>query len=101
MGKAFVQITISKLERRKENEFTQAKNEDLKKVLDLLVNAATWLKTKRTKQFVILYYLTDLDGNEEEVLHLNENGETYFGEKEGQPIFPLTLEKNQVERIWT
>ncbi|MGD6846727.1 hypothetical protein [Rossellomorea aquimaris] len=47
------------------------------------------------------YYLTDLDGNEEEVLHSNENGATYFVEKEGQPIFPLTLEKNQVERIWT
>lgn len=99
MGKAFVQITITKLERRKENEITQAKKENLKKVLDLLVNAATWLKTKRTKQW--RYYLTDLDGNEEEVLHSNENGATYLVEKEGQPIFPLTLEKNQVERIWT
>ncbi|MDT9027113.1 hypothetical protein RSX31_19190 [Rossellomorea sp. YC4-1] len=54
MGKAVVQITITKLERRKENEITQAKNEDLKKILDLLVNAATWLKTKRTKQFEML-----------------------------------------------
>ncbi|KAA0561866.1 GNAT family N-acetyltransferase [Bacillus sp. CH30_1T] len=73
-------------------EITQAKNEDLRKVLDLLVNAATWLKTKSTKQWS--YYLTDLDGNEEEVLHSIENGATYLVEKEGQPISTLTLENN-------
>jgi hypothetical protein len=71
-------------------EITQAKNEDLNKVLDLLVNAASWLKTKRTKQWS--YYLTDLDGNKEEVLHSIENGATYLVEKEGQPISTLTLE---------
>ncbi|TYS89616.1 hypothetical protein [Rossellomorea aquimaris] len=61
--------------------------------MGLLVNAATWLKTKRTKQW--RYYLTDLDGNEEEVLHSNENEATHFVEKEGQPIFPLTLKKTK------
>jgi GNAT superfamily N-acetyltransferase len=73
-------------------EITQAKNEDLRKVLNLLVNAATWLKTKRTKQWS--YYLTELDGNEEEILHSIKNGATYLVEKEGQHISTLTLEKN-------
>lgn len=76
-------------------EITQAKNEDLNKVLELLVNAASWLKTKRTKQWS--YYLTDLDANIEEVLRSIENGATYLVEKEGQPVSTLALENNPSE----
>ncbi|MGF3104851.1 GNAT family N-acetyltransferase [Rossellomorea sp. DUT-2] len=77
-------------------EIKKAKNSDLKKILDLLVNAAAWLKTKRTKQWS--YYLTDLDGNLEEILHSIENGATYLVEKEGRPISTLTLEN--IPSVW-
>ncbi|WP_052504589.1 GNAT family N-acetyltransferase [Rossellomorea aquimaris] len=71
-------------------EITQVKSEDLHKVLELLVDAAAWLKTKRTKQWS--YYLTDLDGNKEEILRSIENGATYLVESEGQPISTFTIE---------
>ncbi|WP_179884992.1 GNAT family N-acetyltransferase [Bacillus sp. AFS015802] len=76
-------------------EITQAKPEDLHKVLELLVNAAAWLKTKRTEQWS--YYLTDLDGNKEEILRSIENGATYLVKKEGQPVSTLTIENDPSE----
>ena len=72
-----------------------AKRDDLEKVLDVLVNAAGWLQTKGTKQWS--YYLTDLDGNTEEVVASIENDSTYIVEKEGKVIATLTLESEPNE----
>ena len=72
-----------------------AKREDLEKVLGVLVNAAGWLQTKGTKQWS--YYLTDLDGNKEEVVASIENESTYIVEKEGKVIATMTLESEPNE----
>ena len=53
-----------------------AKREDLEKVIGLLVNAAGWLQTKGTKQWN--YYLTDLEGNVDEIVTSIENKSTYI-----------------------
>ena len=67
-----------------------AKKEDLEEVLELLVNAAGWLRSKGTKQWD--YYLTDLEGNKEEVVASIENDSTYIVEQDGKAIATLTLE---------
>jgi GNAT superfamily N-acetyltransferase len=67
-----------------------AKSEDLGKVLELLVNAAGWLHTKGTKQWD--YYLTNLEGNKEEVAASIENESTYIVEKAGRAMATLSLE---------
>lgn len=67
-----------------------AKKEDLENVLELLVNAASWLQTKGTKQWD--YYLTDLEGNKEEVIDSIEKESTYIVEHNGIVMATLTLE---------
>jgi GNAT superfamily N-acetyltransferase len=67
-----------------------AEENDLKKVLDLLVNAAEWLKTKGTTQWD--YYLTDLEGNSDEINESIKRRNTYLFEKEGESVASITLE---------
>lgn len=82
-------------------ELKLAKTEDLNQVLQLLVNAAEWLQMKGTTQWD--YYITDLDGNSQEVLDSIEGGDTYLLEKEGVAVASITLENkpNEWDRdIW-
>ncbi|MFI8685021.1 GNAT family N-acetyltransferase [Rossellomorea sp. NPDC077527] len=72
-----------------------AKREDLEKVIGLLVNTAGWLQTKGTKQWN--YYLTDLEGNVDEIVTSIENKATYIVEKEGGAIATRTLESSPNE----
>ena len=71
-------------------DIRQAEKEDVEKVMELLVNAAGWLHTKGLKQWG--YYLTDLNGNKEEILASIENKSTYIVEHDGGVIATLTLE---------
>ena len=65
------------------------------------MGVAGWLQTKVTKQWD--YYLTDLEGNKEEVVDSLENKATYVLEKSGRIIATLTLEAKPSEwdvEIW-
>ncbi|MFD2045472.1 GNAT family N-acetyltransferase [Ornithinibacillus salinisoli] len=67
-----------------------ARKEDLEIVLDLLFQAAIWLQSKDTTQWD--YYITDLEGNKEEVLESIKNNSTYIVEENGKAIATITLE---------
>jgi GNAT superfamily N-acetyltransferase len=81
----------------KDQEFTLrvAREDDLQKVLTLLVEAADWLQTKGTTQWD--YYLTDLEGNKEEVLESIKKQNTYLLVDDGQAVATLTLEDEPSE----
>ncbi|EDL66301.1 GNAT family N-acetyltransferase [Bacillus sp. SG-1] len=79
----------------------KAKQEDISKVLSLLVEAAEWLKTKGTTQWN--YYLTDLEGNMGEVMESINRQNTYLAEIEREAVASLTLEEEPGEwdmEIW-
>ena len=79
----------------------KAKKEDISKVLSLLVEAAEWLKTKKTTQWD--YYLTDLEGNMEEVMESINRLNTYLLETDGVAVASITLEEEPGEwdrEIW-
>jgi GNAT superfamily N-acetyltransferase len=72
-----------------------AAEKDLGKVLQLLVGAAEWLQTKDTSQWD--YYISDLEGNTEEVLQSIKNQNTYILEKDGKAAASITLENHPNE----
>jgi hypothetical protein len=65
-------------------EIRRADMNDLKDVLDLLINAAGWLKSKETTQWD--YYMTNLEENTEEVSDSIQNGCTYLILHEDRPV---------------
>jgi GNAT superfamily N-acetyltransferase len=74
---------------------------DINTVLKLLVHAAKWLQTKNTSQWD--YYLTDLEGNTEEVRESIMEENTFLIYCEEQAIATITLEgtPNEWDRdIW-
>jgi GNAT superfamily N-acetyltransferase len=70
----------------------KAKEEDVKKVLSLLVGAAEWLQSKGTTQWD--YYITDLEGNTDEVIESIYKQNTYLLENDSESIATITLEDN-------
>ncbi|MFC4556763.1 GNAT family N-acetyltransferase [Virgibacillus kekensis] len=71
-------------------QLRQANREDLDRILELLVQAAEWLQTKKTTQWD--YYLTNLEDNTKEVQESIKNSGTYLVEHEGKAIATITLE---------
>ncbi|WP_456274587.1 GNAT family N-acetyltransferase [Bacillus sp. AK031] len=79
----------------------KAAEKDLDQVLQLLVGAAEWLQTKDTSQWD--YYISDLEGNTEEVLESIQRQNTYILEKDGESAASVTLENHPNEwdcEIW-
>ncbi|MDX8361492.1 GNAT family N-acetyltransferase [Cytobacillus sp. IB215316] len=72
-----------------------AKEKDLQVVLQLLIQAATWLQTKGTTQWD--YYLTHLEENTQEILDSILKGNTYILLKENKAIATITLEDQPTE----
>ncbi|RIW37279.1 GNAT family N-acetyltransferase [Bacillus salacetis] len=67
-----------------------AEEQDLNKLLLLLEEAAGWLHTKGTTQWD--YYLSDLEGNTDEVADSIKRRSTYVVETEGEIAASVTLE---------
>ncbi|SET18346.1 Acetyltransferase (GNAT) family protein [Oceanobacillus limi] len=78
-----------------EFDIVQAKKSDVQAVLYLLQQAVIWLQTKGTTQWD--YYITDLEGNSEEVIESIENGSTYLVYDQGSPVATITLEDRASE----
>jgi GNAT superfamily N-acetyltransferase len=72
-----------------------ANRDNLNDVLLLLVNAAKWLSTKNTKQWD--YYLSDLEGNTQEVLDSIDAEATYILLHQNRIMATITLENKPNE----
>lgn len=82
-------------------EIKRAEQEDLEKVLDLVVNAARWLQSKNTTQWD--YYLTNLEENTPEILDSIRSNSTYLVMDGEKTVATVTLENSLNEwdlEIW-
>ncbi|WP_053218324.1 GNAT family N-acetyltransferase [Virgibacillus senegalensis] len=79
----------------------KAEESDLDRVLALLQQAGKWLQTKNTNQWD--YYVTDLQGNTDEVRDSINSQHTYILETDGKTVASVTLEDTPNEwdcSIW-
>ncbi|WP_421378472.1 GNAT family N-acetyltransferase [Bacillus salacetis] len=68
---------------------------DMDKVISLLVDAARWLKTKGTTQWD--YYITDLEGNLDEIIESITKRSTYLLQEDAKAVATFTLEEDPNE----